>query len=78
MDVSLNKSEIFLPIFVTTCYIIGISGFLAIGIWFVDLILAFKVQLFLFLLNFFAIIWFLKRIKFNINICVEYVPKGHL
>ena len=78
MDVSLNKSEIFLPIFVTTCYRIGISGFLAIGIWFVDLILAFKVQLFLFLLNFFAIIWFLKRIKFNINICVEYVPKGHL
>ena len=77
VEFTITKSEFFLPIIFTICGIFGWSGFYEIGSFIGHLIYDCKLPIFLFLLNFYFWIIFLKRIQFNIDIEINYVPRGN-
>lgn len=76
-EFTITKSELLLPIFFTICSIFGYSGFYELGSFLCNLIYECKLSLFLFLLNFYFWILFLKRIQFAIDIEIKYVPRGN-
>jgi hypothetical protein len=77
VEFTITKREFFLPTIFTLCSIIGWSGFYELGSFIGNLIYDCKLPIFLFLLNFYFWIIFLKRIQFNIDIEIKYVPRGN-
>jgi hypothetical protein len=77
VEFTITKDYLFFPILFTIFSIIGLSGFYDIGSFIGNLIYDCKLPIFLFLLNFYFWIVFLKRIQFNIDIEINYVPSGN-
>jgi len=75
VEFTITKNELFLPIFFTVCSIIGWTGFGEIASFLCNLIYDCKLPIFLFLLNFYFWILFLKRIQFTVDIEIRYVPR---
>ena len=74
-EFTIDKNELLLSIFFTICSIVGYSGFYELGSFIGNLIYDCKLPIFLFLLNFYFWILFLKRIQFTIDIEIKYVPR---
>jgi len=77
-EFTITKNELFLPIIFTVCGIIGWSGFYELFSFVGNLMYDCKLPIFLFLLNFYFWTIFLKRIQFNIDIKINYVPRGNI
>ena len=77
VEFTIPKDALLIPTIFTLCSFIGWSGFYELGSFIGNLIYDCKLLIFLFLLNFYFWIIFLKRIQFNIDIEIKYVPRGN-
>lgn len=78
VEFTIPKDALLIPTIFTICSIIGWTGFYDIGSFIGNLMYDCKLPIFLFLLNFYFWIIFLKRIQFTIDIEIKYVPRGNL
>ncbi len=78
IEFTIPKDALLIPTIFTICSIIGWTGFYDIGSFIGNLMYDCKLPIFLFLLNFYFWIIFLKRIQFTIDIEIKYVPRGNL
>jgi len=62
----------FTPFILSIIYRVGFPGIVGVITMLFDLTFQFKIELGLFLINSYFWIWFLKRVKFRIE--VEYIP----
>lgn len=77
VEYTITKNELFLPILFMVCSIFGWAGFQELGSFLCNLIYDCKLPIFIFLLNFYFWILFLKRIQFTVDIEIKYVPRGN-
>jgi len=75
MEYHFNKNQFIVPTILSACWHFGLTGLYATLLIIVGLIIECRFQILIIALNLFGLWVFLKRLKLNIHIKLDYVPR---